>query len=193
MPYLFNIILICLGFVGVLENNQKPTLSEEFMNSSRFNSAIDLDAVDHYLIEMGVLYLSNEYRQKKGKQALAYNTNLSLAAFLHSEQMQSHRFFAHVNKRNKQLSSMDKRATAAGYHAYQTLAENIYYGAVDISNPQTYRELCSSIVDAFIQSKGHRVNLLATDVHDMGCGISFEKEIKQGYWYFYFTQDFGKQ
>lgn len=193
MKILFVNTVIALFFLNLFGGNEVDFSSEEFLNSSLFNSTIDLKSIDVELIELGVLHLSNSYRQKKGKLPLRYNAPLSDAAYLHSEQMEIFDFFDHVNRRNKQLSTMDRRAAAAGYTNYQTLAENIYYGAIDISQPVSYYALCETIVSAFIESKGHRLNLLASDVNDMGCGLHFEKSLKQGYWYFYFTQDFGSQ
>lgn len=163
------------------------------INPNIFNERINIKAIDYNLIELGVSYLTNIYRKKKGKSALNYNPNLSDAAYMHSQQMQSFHFFAHNNKRNKSLETIDKRAAVAGYDSFITLAENIYYGALDTQNPSSYYELCNAIVNAFIQSKGHQSNLLATDVEDMGCGVYFEKSLENTYWHFYFTQDFGKQ
>lgn len=193
MKKLLIIIILGVLFFDLPARNLADLSADEFILSSSFNSPIDLKAVDSYLIELGVLHLSNQYRVEKGRVPLSYNQSLAQAAIMHSEQMQSYRFFAHINKRNSQLSTMDRRATAVGYVNYQSLAENIYYGAIELDDPKTYRELCSTIVNAFIESKGHRVNLLASDINDMGCGIYFEQSIQQGYWYFYFTQDFGKQ
>jgi hypothetical protein len=31
---------------------------------------------------------------------------------------------------------------------------------------------------------------LAKEAKELGCGIYFNKEASNGYWYFYFTQDF---
>ena len=158
-----------------------------------FNERINVKAIDRNLIELGVLYLTNIYRKRKGKSALSYNANLSDAAYIHSQQMQSFQFFAHNNKQNKSLETIDKRAAVAGYESSITLAENIYYGAINTQDPSSYYELCKAIVNAFIQSKGHRSNLLAADVEDMGCGVYFEDSLENTFWYFYFTQDFGKQ
>ena len=165
----------------------------EKINPNIFNEKINAKDVDHNLIELGVCYLTNIYRERKGKSALSYNSHLSDAAYIHSQQMQSFNFFAHNNKRNKSLETIDKRAAVAGYDSFITLAENIYFGAIDTQDPPSYYALCNAIVNAFIQSKGHRSNMLAANVEDVGCGIYFEDPLENTYCHFYFTQNFGKQ
>ena len=193
MKCLVFITSILLNFSLVAGNSYAYMEKDEFLEDISFQSNIDLAQINPQLIEAGVFHLTNENRLKKNKNALTYNEALSFAAYTHSEQMQTFRFFDHVNKRNKSLSSLEKRAEYAAYRNYQSLAENIFYGYIDARNPGTYEELCSFIVKSFIASKGHRDNLLAKDLKEMGCGIYFETKLKDGYWYFYFTQDFGTQ
>lgn len=191
---IFLIIIALNGFLLNVEASNLENLSlKEFLQLDKFNQAVDLRAIDTEMIELGVWHLSNVYRSNKGKYPLDYNTYLGEAAQLHSDQMQMHNFFSHDNKKNKDLSTLDKRAEAGGYKNYQVLAENIYYSSINIYNPQTYFEVCLEIVQAFATSKGHRQNLLANDVLDMGCGIQFDEKSKQGFLYYYFTQNFGKQ
>lgn len=185
------IIALQAFFLGTKASTWENLSLKEFLQLDKFNEPIDLWSVDTELIELGVWHLSNIYRANKGKYPLDYDTALSGAAQLHSDQMQLYSFFSHENKKNKNLNTVDKRASAAGYSNYQVLAENIYYSSVNIYQPQTYFEVCLEIVQAFAKSKGHKENLLANDVQDMGCGIQFDKQSKQGFLYYYFTQNFG--
>ena len=180
-----------MNFFSFAHNSYGALKPNEFLTLPSFNATINMAQVDIELIEAGVFHLSNEYRKKKSKDALSYNEQLSYAAYLHSEQMHIYKFFDHTNKKNNMLSSLEKRAIHAGYRNYNTLAENIFYGYINIQDIGTYKELSAFIVDAFISSKGHRDNLLANDVLEMGCGIYFDTIAKDGYWYFNFTQDFG--
>jgi len=167
--------------------------SQSFIQLADFNGPIDLSAVDVDMIEAGVFYLSNIYREQKGKSVLTYNENLSDAAYLHSVQMEKYNFFNHVNRKNRILGTLEKRVLYAGYSNFQTIAENIFYGYIDLSKIGTYKELCSFIVDNFVASKEHRLNILSNDIKEGGNGIFFESNAKNGFWYFYFTQDFGSQ
>ena len=165
----------------------------DFRQLQAFNAPIDSSNVDMALIEAGVIYFTNEYRSKKYRSLLSYNENLSMAAHTNSEQMQIHHVFDHVNLRNRELSTLEKRALYVGYTRYTTLAENILYAYLDLNQIVSYKELCNFIVNSFISSKGHQENLLNKDVDEIGCGIYFDKQTKDGVWSFYFTQDFGSR
>lgn len=191
MKCMFILLFSTIQLLSYADNSYANYSHEEFIHLKAFNAPVDFASVDIALIEAGVFYFTNEYRIKKNRTILNYNENLSFAAYTHSEQMQMHRFFDHVNKKNSLLSTLEKRANYAGYIHYSTLAENIFYGYLDLKNIVSYRALCTYIVDAFISSKEHRENLLARDIDEIGCGIYFDKQLKDGYWYFNFTQDFG--
>ncbi|MEX0596548.1 MAG: CAP domain-containing protein, partial [Candidatus Paceibacterota bacterium] len=60
----------------------------EIKDLNRLNTPIDLTQIDGELIEAGVIYYTNVYRQKKNKATLTYNSFLSKAAYTHSDQMQ---------------------------------------------------------------------------------------------------------
>lgn len=185
--FLFSpLFMFCLAGNSYMSYSQ-----EEFEHLNAFNKPIDLNNIDLALIKAGVFYLTNVYRLNKNKALLSYSEQLSFAAYTHSEQMRTYHFFDHVNKKNRDLSTLEKRAQYAGYINYTALAENIFYGYVDLRNAGSYMDLCAFIVDAFISSKEHKENLLAQDVNDIGCGISFDTQTNYGFWYFYFTQDFG--
>jgi len=186
------ILILCSLLTVNFGLGNSYNLPEE-INPNIFNGRINVKAIDHNLIELGVRYLTNVYRERKGKSALNYNANLSDAAYIHSQQMHSFQFFAHTNKRSESLATVDKRAAIAGYESSIALAENIYFGTIDTQNPSSYYELYNAIVNAFTQSKGHRSNMLAANVEDVGCGIYFEDPLENTYCHFYFTQNFGKQ
>lgn len=185
-------LLIILSFSFTRGANPYCNYSDkQFLDLPAFHQEIDISNVDAALIEAGVFFLTNSYRSSKKIAPLQYQENLSDAAYLHSEQMQMHHFFDHTNRKNKALFTLDKRVEYVNYLNYSYLAENIFLGYVDLRKPGTYKELCEFIVQNFIESQGHKENLLAKEAKELGCGIYFNKEASNGYWYFYFTQDFG--
>jgi uncharacterized protein YkwD len=107
--------------------------------------------------------------------------------------MQHYGFFAHDYKQNKELSTLYKRAEVAGYNNWWFLSENIYSSYISTSSPPRYIDICVEIVQAFIDSKGHRENLLSTDVNEMGCGIQFDTSSAYGWLDYYFTENFGRR
>lgn len=193
MRIIFAFVVILSNLILFADNAYQNYSSEDFLQLYDFNHSIDLSNVDLDLIEAGVYFLSNEYRAQKETFPLQYNDVLSNAAYLHSEQMEKYGFFDHTNRKNKTLSTLEKRVQEVGYRNFETIAENIFYGYIHLAKPSTYRELCQLILDNFIESKDHRMNLLAANVKKMGNGVFFESKSKNGFWYFYFTQDFGRQ
>lgn len=186
------LIFFVLPFISTKGNNPYAAMpKEDFFKQSFLLQKIDLSNLDYELIEAGVFHLSNKYRQEKGRYSLEYQENLSYAAYLHSKEMSEKHFFNHNNRYTKNLATLADRASFVNYKGYETLAENIFYGYVELRNPGNYYDLCNFIVQSFISSKGHRENLLAKDINEIGCGIHFLNKIKDGYVYFNFTQDFG--
>lgn len=189
------LIPLFLCFLTYAFNNDVSANNFIYPNDleQRMNNEIILNSIDIVLLENSVIYLSNQYRLQKGKKVLTYNKQLSHAAYLHSSQMVEHNFFNHINPYNKTLRDIENRAKYVGYKNYETLSENILYGYIDIEEVGSYKDLATLILNNFIESKGHKDNLLDYKINEIGCGIAFEQSIKDGYWYFYFTQDFGKR
>lgn len=185
------IFFILSALLAKASNPYAEMPKEDFFKQAFLLKSIDLGSVDLELIEAGVFHLTNKYRQEKGQKSLKYQGNLSDAAYLHSKEMTEKHFFDHNNRYNKTLATLSDRAKHVHYTRYETLAENIFYGYIDVDNPGSYYDLCNFIVQSFIKSKGHRENLIAKDINEIGCGIYFVNKLKDGYIYFNFTQDFG--
>lgn len=125
-----------------------------------------------------VTKLTNAFRQANGLSALAMNTQLSRAALWHSQNMGLQDFFSHTGKDGSQPWD---RMRAMGYD-YSTAAENIAAGY----------ETAQQVVDAWINSPGHRANMLKSDVIEIGVGL-FNMPNDGGTvdYTYYWTQVFG--
>jgi uncharacterized protein YkwD len=106
-----------------------------------------------------------------GLPALKWNDKLGTAARSHSEDMKKRGFFNHTNPDG--LDAGD-RITAAGYE-WRACAENIYMRSRGVN--------AVDAVDAWVNSSGHRENLLTTICDELGVGVSGV----------YSTQNFGKR
>lgn len=190
MRFLFLHIALVLA-LSIQANPYTTMGAEEFLYSNKFNSPINLQQIDVELIEAGVFFLTNQYRLEKKKEQLDYNASLAKGALIHSQQMEKYNFFDHVNRKNKTLARLDNRMNYVGYLHYQTLAENIYYGYLSVLEETSYKDVAQTITQAFINSKGHRQNLVASDVTEMGGGFCIAPPLKGPFLYYYFTQDFG--
>ncbi|MFI9743522.1 CAP domain-containing protein [Streptomyces sp. NPDC052494] len=104
-----------------------------------------------------VVALVNAERAKAGCGPLTANATLNSAAQGHSDDMAARDFFDHTNPDG---AGPGERVTAAGY-PWSTYGENIAMGQ---STPE-------SVMDSWMNSPGHRANILNCDFKEIGIGI----------------------
>jgi len=125
-----------------------------------------------------VLTLTNQFRAQNGLAALKANLELNAAAQGHSEDMANQDYFDHTGKNG---SLPWDRAKVVGYEA-RTMGENIAAG-------QTTPE---SVVQGWINSPGHRANLLNANFTELGVGYFYlENDTGLVNYSRYWTQLFG--
>jgi len=126
-----------------------------------------------------VVILTNQERANAGCPALAINSQLTTAAQNHTVDMALNDFFSHTSPGGSTLSS---RLAAAGYR-YWSAAENI---AAGYSTP-------ASVVAGWMNSSGHRANILNCSYTEIGVGYYYLANDTGGVNYHsYWTQDFGR-
>ncbi|MCX5388194.1 sigma-70 family RNA polymerase sigma factor [Streptomyces sp. NBC_00083] len=118
-----------------------------------------------------VLDLVNSERSKAGCSALTSNSKLYDAALKHSENMAAQNFFDHTDPSG---AGPGERITAAGYQ-WSAYGENIARGQAD----------AASVMDSWMNSPGHRANILNCGFKEIGIGVHYGSG---GPWW---TQDFG--
>ena len=152
-------------------------------------------------IEASVHYLINEQRAENGLASLGYDTALASIARTHSRDMARRNFFAHENPDG--LSPSD-RADRAGYKSFKDhgtyttngIAENILQtnlassvthinGVPTSYNWRTMDGLVESAVDGWMNSPGHRKNILNATYEKEGIGVVIGPENKV-----YMTENF---
>jgi len=119
-----------------------------------------------------VLELTNQERASAGCKALTMNATLSKAAQGHSEDMAENDYFDHTGQDGR--SPFDRMADA-GYE-FSAAAENIAMG----------QQTPAAVMDAWMNSEGHRENILNCTYTEMGLGYAVGGG--SPYW----TQTFGK-
>ncbi|MEO3856069.1 CAP domain-containing protein [Acrocarpospora sp. B8E8] len=123
-------------------------------------------------LEDEAVRLTNAARQREGCRALRTEERLRTAARAHSADMAARRYFSHDSLDGR--SPWDRiRATGYAYPA----AENIARGQ------RTPRE----VVDAWLDSPGHRANIMNCDLKAIGIGVRLGTG---GPWW---TQNFGSR
>ncbi|WP_277877969.1 CAP domain-containing protein [Tolypothrix sp. FACHB-123] len=119
--------------------------------------------------EQEVLKLTNDERAKFGLPALKGNTELNYAADGYAELMAEKKFFSHVGPDGSRAWD---RAKKVGFEA-QTMGENIAFG----------QRTPKDVVQAWMDSPGHRANILNRNFTELGVGF------EQNYW----VQKFGSK
>ena len=111
------------------------------------------------------LCLINEQRTDNGLSALTQQSELDLASQDYSELMVDQQFFAHVSPSGSVLT---QRLTDSGYlggNGAWIVGENIAWGESYLATP-------GAIVTAWMNSPGHRANILSRDYDEIGIGIA---------------------
>lgn len=109
--------------------------------------------------EVNLLREVNAVRARNGAQALALDARLTQAALAHARDMIRHG--PQLAHRGSDGSQVGDRVTRHGY-SWRTVAENISLGRND---PR-------AVVGAWMNSPGHRANLLRATVTQMGAALA---------------------
>ena len=89
---------------------------------------------------------------------VSWSDNLAMAAYLHSEDMALNNFFSHTGSDG---SSAGQRISRQGY-PWRTYGENIAVGYPTVS----------SVIQGWLGSEGHCVNLMDSDFTEIGAGYA---------------------
>ena len=144
------------------ENAAEPEKPEEnYVNEQKNDSSY----------EMQVLNLVNEQRRKNGVGELTYSYELEAVGKAHSEDMLKNHYFSHNSLDGK--TPFD-RMRAAGI-SFGYAAENIAAG----------QQGPAGVMNSWMNSEGHRKNILNPNYKKMGVGIAYG-----GGYGIYWTQEF---
>jgi uncharacterized protein YkwD len=140
-------------------------------------------------------------------------------AVLHSQQMKIHNFFEHENPFDSRYKTLENRENAVmdnSFKGFMCCGENIAdYPVIEVNKsfriknrngrqrlfsssgmeifPYSYYEYAKSVVTGWMNSPGHRANILNPDFELLGCGCERYEKPNNGYpmLYFKLTQNFG--
>jgi uncharacterized protein YkwD len=122
-------------------------------------------------LEKKVAELVNQRRAAAGCAALRSDSRLAAASLRHSSDMAAQNYFSHTGRNG---STPWDRAKAAGYQ--QPTGENLAAG----------QRTAEEVVKAWMDSAGHRANIVNCDSKAMGVGMA-----RGGSYGIYWTQMFG--
>jgi uncharacterized protein YkwD len=148
------------------------------------NAGATTDNATSRVLVRATLCVLNAKRTRHDLPALRLNRKLSTAARRHSRAMVRERFFSHDSANG---ASFVDRIRATGYlegAQSWSVGENIAYGSGSRSTPR-------SIGRAWMNSPGHRANILSKSFRDIGIGIASGTPVgTSGATY---TTDFGRR
>jgi uncharacterized protein YkwD len=129
------------------------------------NANLEPNAGDLAQIKQATLCLINKERVARGLAALADNAKLDAAAAHHTNDMIAHNYFEHVSPGGE---TPEQRIRATGYipaRAGFEIGENIATGSTGLDTP-------AQIVAAWMNSAGHRANILNPNYQETGLAVT---------------------
>jgi uncharacterized protein YkwD len=137
-------------------------------------------------VRAATLCLVNRERAAHGERALRWNIHLVASAQAHTESMAFHNYFEHLGPGGQTpLSRMRQDGYLYSSHLGFEVAENIGWGSLWLGTPR-------AVVAAWMNSAGHRANILDGRFRDTGIGVSpHTNGLAHGQAGGIYTQDFG--
>jgi uncharacterized protein YkwD len=183
------------------ENISVDTVSDIPKKIQESNPLNKKPIIDKNELEKQVHLLTNQYRVQNGLETLSWDDKLSNIARNHSQDMASRDYFSHDTPEGTDPTG---RGTSHGYNCekrvgnliYSGIAENIFqnnlYDRIWYTGgiPTTYEwntldEIAQSTVDGWMNSAGHRQNILTETYDREGIGVEIASDDKV-----YITQNF---
>jgi uncharacterized protein YkwD len=167
----------------------------DFRKDPRFLKRIDFNDIDYPLLDAAIFYATNEIRIKNGLKPLAHSAALEEAAAGHARRMAEKDFFSHSDPFDKTRAEPADRLRLAGV-ANPHPAENIvqafglayaagkpvyargrggfsYAENGPLIPPHTYLSFADAALAIWMNSSGHRANILSSNALELGCGTRY--------------------
>ncbi len=119
-----------------------------------------------YAVRYSVLERVNEERAKEGRAPLVFDSMLQAAADVRVKEVMTEGNFAH-----KRPDGSDCFTAIEDIKRFRRVGENIAGGATD----------AKSVMDAWMESEGHRTNILSPNFNSIGIGVAYDEGSQYGY------------
>ena len=158
---LFTALLLvpAAGVAEARKHRVKATAAQECANA-------DLDATKDNLPEIraAILCLHNQVRADHDLPALRENKRLRKAALGHSRDMVKNTYFEHTTPEGVTMVERILRAKYVREDDGWVFGENLAWGTGSYGTPR-------GALDAWMESAGHRANVLKRSFREMGVGV----------------------
>jgi hypothetical protein len=153
---------------GIVDDNvdieRSLEVVEEISDSVLPWNSLGLSNEEIFEIEDEIERLINIEREKYGLQPLVGNALLWEVTYSHSLDMAENNYFDHISLDGKEPTN---RGIALGYYCEREISGWIYSGIAEniflIPSGYSKSEIASEIVDGWMESPGHRENILTAD------------------------------
>ncbi len=193
-----------------------PTL-EALLNTPDMREPINPAAYDAARMGQAILHATNLMRAKHKLPLFFHSPALEKAAYDHSKAMSKHNFFSHTSvikgseKMSQRLAKVGITNAYSAENIAQASALNYTSGKPVYSpktnggyfsyeykgtplKPRTYADAARKVVKQWMDSPGHRRNILNPRLKYLGAGLSlFEKKSFYNMLYFNATQNFSSK
>ncbi len=196
----FNPLFIEPSEIPKLLNTYSENENTRKITNPNTISRITKPEIDISTLEKRIHELVNEERKKHELAPLKWDNKLAMIARKHSQDMAINNYFDHINLRGEDPT---KRGLKEGYTCYKNygsyytegIAENIfqnnlyasvtYVNGISIYDYNSLEEIAKSTVEGWMESPGHRSNILNKNYDREGIGVAISNDDKV-----YITQDF---
>lgn len=167
------------------------------LRANIYDQTIDLRNIDYPTLQAACFLASNEARIKNNQKILAHQALLETAARDYALTMAREQFLAHEHPTDASQKDPEIRAKNAGVNN-PYVAENIALiqtypvpngtpvyvrdGGFSLTSdgpvigPHTYQSAAEAAVQGWLDSPGHRRNLLSPDALELGCGAALTSQ-----------------
>jgi uncharacterized protein YkwD len=148
-------------------------------------SAMPAQAGHDPLVE-ATLCLLNDQRDRRGLPPLRANDRLSDAAQRHARDMARRNYFSHDSRSGASFIDRIRRTGYLDGARSWIAAENIAWGTGRFATPK-------AIVKSWMDSPGHRANILSSSLREIGIGVAEDPPIADAGPGGTYATDFGKR
>lgn len=170
-------LLLLLTLPLVAEDTVQPA-PWTFADYERFNSTtfrlyppvlkvMDRANMDVGLLNAAIFFATNTEREKHKLPMFQTSRALAACAYEHSRDMALENFFSHENPNDPSKRTAWQRMETKGLKSGER-AENI---AMRTTNGLTYIAFADEMVKLWMNSPGHRANILNRNLLFLGCGV----------------------
>lgn len=164
------------GLPGPLATTTEPKL--DFVNNTPTTPTTPEETPTATISATSIIAATNAEREKNGLSKLTFSSILSKSAQVKADDMLAHHYFEHVSPNGTTLNDLVKDA---GY-TFLAIGENLAYGNFTTS---------VGVVRAWMNSPGHRANILSPNYSEIGIGIVHG--MYNGSYVWMLVQHFGSQ